>query len=198
MGERQYSAALNCKHVLESKGSEGVKSEGKRAKRERERGINRRFWHVRELTEELSAFKCEPIPKWSESCRFSDIHHYYTCPELGFVQATLRRFPHNCLACDEVITQPWDHAIRDPVNQPRFKNPESCFFKPLFEDENEWRFVQLHEKKGTSKEEVDEENQLVFRNKTITVSRSIQVGNIGAYTWMDEGGRKKAEEKIIS
>ena len=43
MGERQCSAALNCKNVLEGKGSEGVKSEGKSSKRERERGIHRRF-----------------------------------------------------------------------------------------------------------------------------------------------------------
>ena len=34
-GERKCSAALNCKHVLESKGSEGVKSEGKSMRRER-------------------------------------------------------------------------------------------------------------------------------------------------------------------
>ena len=123
------------------------------------------------------------------------MHHCHTCPELGVGQAALRRVPCNCLACDEVMTQPWVHEFKDPVGQPRFKNPERCFFKPLFEDENEWHFVQLHEKKGTSKEEVDEENQLVFRNKTISVSRSIQVGNIGACAWMDEGGRKKGEEK---
>ena len=39
-GKKQHSAALNFTHALERKGSEGVKSEGKSAKRERERGIN--------------------------------------------------------------------------------------------------------------------------------------------------------------
>ena len=36
-GEKQYSAAANRKHVLERNCAEGVKSEGERAKRERER-----------------------------------------------------------------------------------------------------------------------------------------------------------------
>ena len=43
-GLEKYSAAMNCKFILEGKGSEGVKSGGpKRAKREAERGINRRY-----------------------------------------------------------------------------------------------------------------------------------------------------------
>merc|ERR1739836_149042 len=99
-GERKHSAALNCKHVLESKGAEGVKSEGKSAKRERERGINRRHWHVRDLTEELSNVKCETIKRFSDdSCKFSDICHHCACPELGPRMAALRRFPCNCTAC---------------------------------------------------------------------------------------------------
>ena len=53
-GKKRCSAALNCKHVLGSKDSEGLKSEGKSAKRERERGINKRHWHVRDPKEELS------------------------------------------------------------------------------------------------------------------------------------------------
>ena len=36
-GERKLSTALSCKRVVESKGAEGVKSEGKCAKREREK-----------------------------------------------------------------------------------------------------------------------------------------------------------------
>ena len=41
-GEKQHSAAANCKHVLERNGAEGVKSEGKRAKMEREREASTR------------------------------------------------------------------------------------------------------------------------------------------------------------
>ena len=105
-GEKQYSAAANCKHVLERNGAEGVKSEGKRAKRERERGINKRLWHVRGLREELSDVKCATIKNFSKTCNFSDMYHYHTCYELGPSTAALRRFPCNCQACDEVITKP--------------------------------------------------------------------------------------------
>ena len=53
-GKKQCSAAMN---VFGMKGSEGVKSEGKRAKRERV--IIERHWHVRDLTEEPSNVKRE-------------------------------------------------------------------------------------------------------------------------------------------
>ena len=58
-GEEKHSVALNCKHVLGSKGAEGVKSMGKSAKREKGRGIERRHWHVRGLMEELSDVRCK-------------------------------------------------------------------------------------------------------------------------------------------
>ena len=58
---RKYSAALNCKHVLEGKGAEGVKSMGKSAKREQGRGIERRHWHVRGLLEQLSDVRCKTV-----------------------------------------------------------------------------------------------------------------------------------------
>ena len=60
-GEEKHSGALNCKHVLGSKGAEGVKSMGKSAKREKGRGIERRHWHVRGLMEELSDVRCKTV-----------------------------------------------------------------------------------------------------------------------------------------
>ena len=71
-GEGKYSAAANCKAVLERyAGNEGVKSEGKRAKRakrERQRGIKNRYWHVREMEEKLSDVKCATIKDFSDTC----------------------------------------------------------------------------------------------------------------------------------
>ena len=64
-GEK-YSAAKNCKAVLERHGSEGVKSEGKRAKRESERGINKNFWHVRNLEDNQSDVRCKTIKDLSK------------------------------------------------------------------------------------------------------------------------------------
>ena len=82
-GKRKFSAALNRKHVLESKDAGGVKSEGKSAKRERERGINNGHWHVRDLKEKLSNGKHATIKDFSDhSCRSPDVCHCDTCPEL--------------------------------------------------------------------------------------------------------------------
>ena len=54
----------------------------------------------------------------------------------------------------------------------------------------------MQERKDVTTEEVEEENQLIFMNNTITVGRSIEVGNIGAHSWKDEksGKKKKGEE----
>ena len=94
--EKQCSVALNCKHFLGKKGAEGVKSESKSAKRERERGINKRHLHVRDLTEELSNVKCATIKDSPDnSCELSDIQHCCTCSELGPGKAALRRFPRH-------------------------------------------------------------------------------------------------------
>jgi hypothetical protein len=58
----RYSAATDCKRILEEEGGQGVKSAGlKYEKRESKRGINQRYWHLRELDEKLFNQKCETI-----------------------------------------------------------------------------------------------------------------------------------------
>ena len=106
-GKNNYSAAMNSKFVLERNGGEEVKSEGKRAKRESERVINKRYWHVRNITDKLSDVNCNTIKDFLDSCTFSDMYHYYTCPDLGPRKAALRRLACNYEACDEQITMTW-------------------------------------------------------------------------------------------
>ena len=78
-GEGKCSADVSCKAVLERhSGNEGVKSEDKSAKRERQRGIKNSYWHVRELKENLSDVKCSTITKFSDTCTFRCMCHYYT------------------------------------------------------------------------------------------------------------------------
>ena len=43
VGGERYSAAENCRMILQQEGSEGVKSEWKRTKRELERRISERY-----------------------------------------------------------------------------------------------------------------------------------------------------------
>ena len=131
--QKRYSPAEDCKRVLEAEGSEGVKSVVKREKREKERGINKRYWHVREVDDDLVGIKCATIthPKFETGvCTFQDMYHYYTCPDMEIGMAALRRQPCNCAACDETIRKPWD-PDKEPEQQPRFENPED-FFGDLF------------------------------------------------------------------
>ena len=149
---------------------------------------------MRDLTEELSNVKCATIKDFADdSCRFSEIHHCCTCPQLGPDRAALRRFPCNCTACDDAITQPWVNAIKDPALQPRFKDATDCFFKPLLEDKNKWHFVELEERVGTDEDEVDEERQLVLRHVTTSIARSIEVGRIGAIAFEQREGKSNEE-----
>ena len=67
----------------------------KHEKREDNRKINSRSWHVRPTGEKLSGMKCSTIKISDPSVSFSDMYHYFTCPELGIGFAALRRFPCN-------------------------------------------------------------------------------------------------------
>ena len=82
-GSGKYSAAADCKRLLEIDGGEGMKSVVKSEKRERERGIKNRYWHLREEFEKLSEIRCSTIKIEEEGVSFKDMYHYYTCPELG-------------------------------------------------------------------------------------------------------------------
>ena len=72
-GGERYSAAEDCKKILEQEGSEGVKSEGKRTKRELNRGISERHWHVRPADEKLRTLKCVTIQIPNPNLSFCDI-----------------------------------------------------------------------------------------------------------------------------
>ena len=195
-GGQRYSAALNCKHVLEGKGAEGVKSMGKSAKREKGRGIERRHWHVRGLLEQLSDVRCKTAPAtdFPEGCSFSDMFHCHVCPGLGPNRAALRRCPCNCMSCDEVITRSWMNGVKDPADQPRFMNPVGCKFRSLFDDENKWHIVELQERAASDAEEVDEERKVVLRHVTTSVARSIEIGNVGAHAFDKGEGKRGGEE----
>ena len=80
----KYSAAADCKRILEQDdGGQGMKSSVKSEKRERNRGIKNRYWHLREEFEKLSDFKCATVKIEEEGTTFKDLYHYYTCPEMG-------------------------------------------------------------------------------------------------------------------
>ena len=75
-GGEIYSAAEDCKMILEIKGEEGVKSEGKRLKRENNRGINQRYFHVRDISHTLDGRKCQTIQIPDSDVSFKNMYHY--------------------------------------------------------------------------------------------------------------------------
>jgi len=180
-----YSAAEDCKRVLENEGSEGVKSEGKRAKRESERGISNRYWHVRKIEDKLNNVRCETIKNFSKTCTFMDMYHYYTCPELKIGFAALRRHPCNCTACDETIRTPWDNS-KAAKDQGRFVTPEGCYFRTVFGDHNCWYIVEVKPGADTDEEDLTDIFKDVLHHVTSAVAASVELGNIGAIATDDE------------
>ena len=78
-GEEIYSAAADCKRILEEEGGEGVKSVIKTEKKQLKRGINQRHWHIRKASEKLMEFKCAIILMPDSNLSFQDMYHYHTC-----------------------------------------------------------------------------------------------------------------------
>ena len=182
------SAARDIKEVLESEGREGVQSAGlKYEKREANRGVNQRYWHVREIDEKLFQPRCVTIKIPEAGVTFKDMYHYYTCPELGLEKwtAALRRVPCNCPACDDTIRLPWVNG-KPAKEQPRFKNPEDCSLKPVLGDSNKWYIVDIE----LSEKGVPEDAELayveVLQHVTSTIFGAVEVGQVGAVACDDE------------
>ena len=64
-GGGTYSASEDCKRILEMEAGEGVKAVVKREKRELNRGINCRYWHVRKVSEKLVHVGLDPLTSTS-------------------------------------------------------------------------------------------------------------------------------------
>lgn len=187
IGGKQYSAAEDCKRVLELEGGEGVKSVVKRQKRELNRGVDNRYWHVRPVTETLEPMKCCTIQIPNPNLSFKDMYHYYTCKAMGVGVAALRQIPCSCTACDEKIRLPWVDGM-DASKQPRFGNVTDCYLNSILEDSNGWYIVDLVMKnpEDGDEEDIDEAHQEVLYHVTTAVAQTVVVGEIGAVATDDE------------
>ena len=74
-GGEIYSADEDCKRILDMKGGEGVNSEGKISKRENIRGINQKYFHVRDISLTLDGKKCQTIQIPDLDVSFKDMYH---------------------------------------------------------------------------------------------------------------------------
>lgn len=193
----RYSAAADCKRILEEEGGQGVKSAGlKYEKREKNRGINQRYWEVRGLDEKLSKTRCATIKIPEKGVTFKDMYHFYTCKELGAnekkIKVALRRIPCSCDACDEMIRKPW--VPGKPANeQPRFADVPDCYFRPVLGDANKWYIVDLKELEPNdeldaeeARESQEESYKDVLHHIASYMAEKVVVGELGAVACDDE------------
>jgi hypothetical protein len=185
-GEETYSASEDCKRILEMEGGEGVKSVVKREKRELNRGINQRHWHVRKVSDKLNELKCATIKIPRPNLSFKDTYHYYTNKELGVGKAALRQVPCNCNACDETIRLPWESG-KIAADQPRFAMVGDCFLESVLGDSNIWFIVDIHQSEKGDHEDMDEaHSEVLHHHITTAVAHSVVVGAIGAIATADD------------
>ena len=179
VGEERYSAAADCKRILEQDGGEGVKSVVMTEKKNSKRGINQRHWHVRELSHKLKEIKCARILIPDSNLSFQDMYHYHTCKGLGAGRAALKQIPCNCNACDETIRLPWKHGVACD-KQPRFAMAKDCFLRPILGDSNRWYIVDIKLAGKCEEEEADEAHSEVLHNVTTAVANCVVIGEFGA------------------
>ena len=182
IASKRYSPAEDCKRILEQEAVSSVKSTVKHEKREDNRKINTRSWHVRPIDETLNGMKCSTIKIADPSVTFSDMYHYYTCWELGIGCAALRRFPCNCQACDEQIRISWVDGIDSKI-QPRFKLANNCRFGSILGDSNKWHLVQIEESDKAT--DVDATLFDILHHVTTAVASTINIGSVGAVCTSD-------------
>ena len=176
----KYSAAEDCKRVLEQDGGEGVKSVVKREKREKDRGINKRYWHLRAMEEKLSDARCHTIQIPEKGVNFSDMHHYYCCPQLGPGRAALRRVPCYCQACNSKLKLPWING-KDYYEQERFQFVDDCYFASILGDVNKWYIVDIKQSElKSTKDDFDEVHAVVLDHITSKIVADVKIGETGA------------------
>ena len=123
------SAALECKRILEGKGTEGAKSLGKSEKRELNRAISKFQYFSRDSKETLSGLKYQAPSRFTdEDDGFMNLYHIYSCYELGYERVATRRIPCHCDACKLQMSHAWMPGTA-PCDQPRFQLAANCKYK---------------------------------------------------------------------
>jgi len=141
--------------------------------------VENRCYHIRKIDEKLNELKYLRIRFPNDDILFSDMYHYYCCPELGAGRVALRRVACYCTNCDLNITKKWVHGT-PAEDQPRFQQINNCYFSSLLGDENKWYIKTMKESSVSVKEDGDQARFDVLQHKTYTLSFYIKRGTFGA------------------
>ena len=142
-----FSAAVECKKMMEIDGTEGAKSVVKSEKRESNRKVRKYHYWVRPATEELSGLKYTPPKAFSDEGKgIMAMHHVYCHPKFPVGLVAVRPIPCHCQACKSQLSKEWVTGV-EPHDQPMFQNDDtSCKYHKIFQGSNKWYFIKLSQK----------------------------------------------------
>lgn len=174
-GKGKSSTAVAVKNMLEAH----YKLDSKRRVKKEGRHVEDRCYHIRKIDEKLNELKYLRIKFPNEDILFSDMYHYYCCPELGTGRVALRRVACYCKNCDTNITKTWIPGTK-AEDQPRFQTIDNCYFSSLLGDENKWYIKTMIESPVSVKEDGDQARYDVLCHKAFNLAGYIDNGVFGA------------------
>ena len=132
------SMAAEARRILMNERDVSLQSDKKSLKRERERKIKSRYWHVRGIDEELEPYRAKRVTFPARTnALFSEMYHYHCAPQFPLGTAAVRRIPCACSTCDALIKTKWDPDITDFKDQPRFQQNDNCYMEPIMKTNND-------------------------------------------------------------
>ena len=119
----------------------------KNRKRELNRTIRERFYHIRD--EDVNnfeyvnmTFKGFPKVDGENYNGMLSCYHLYFDPQLSLYKAALRRITCVCTTCLSNLALPWQENV-DAHLQPRFQHNNLCKYIKVFSDLNDWMIIEL-------------------------------------------------------
>lgn len=173
------SLTVECARLCSLKSrKEGVKSEGKYAKREAAAQMRERHYHVcseSEATFSNLKMLVKGLKKGTKNGLLS-MYNIRADPSLGLGKVAVRRIP---CACDNCIYQ-----LKKPLSE-RYSNSSNCHWYPIYEGLNDWQIVSIHSETEPSEEEIVEVNHVVLDSMTRNIISEIKPTNVGAFSTDD-------------
>ena len=189
-GGKKVSIAGEMARWLTLDGCEGAKSVRKNQKKENQREFKKHHWIVRDANVKLSGLKCEGL-ELGKGAIHSEMHHIYSCPELGPQKIAVRRIPCHCFACRQTLKLGWKNGLKNE-EQPHFKTVPNCKLKRVLGNFNRWCVCKLRQRSQLDAnwnpfmdEEADQMREDIQEHLSAVIVEQIVIGEVGAVATPD-------------
>jgi len=184
---KSFSLAKEAKRILNDPSRvHGVKSDKKYKKREAASKLMDRIYHVEGKVDFQNIKRRVVGLPPGEHNGILGRYNLWTDPDLGMGWAALRHVPCGCPTCVKQLQEPWDDSIKDPQQQPRYKQNKECHRWPIFEGLNDWIIVSIVKDAKSNAKEEEAAKKSITDDLAVFVSQEIKVGGYGAMA-VDEG-----------